>query len=140
LNPFEQLQKASDARRKSDLAQVQKALESYYDDFQKYPPNSADYQIIYGSSAVSWGNPFGPNGLYMQKLPKDPKSGRIYVYYSDSTAGNQSYYLYASLERGARDPQVCKSDGSVCSNVPSGVYCGSTNNCNFGVSSSNVSP
>src|SRR5258708_13026190 len=39
LNPVAQFQKANDAKRKSDLTQIQKALETYFNDYEKYPPN-----------------------------------------------------------------------------------------------------
>src|SRR3989344_1712300 len=53
LDPLAQIQKANDARRKSDLTQIQKALESHYDDFQKYPLSSGspNYQIQYPDGA-----------------------------------------------------------------------------------------
>lgn len=135
LDPTAQLHKANDARRKSDLSQIQKALEVYYDDFAKYPPSSSDYRIQYpDGTSLTWGTSLFGN--YMVKLPKDPKSGRNYIYYSTG----QSYFLYASLERGNKDSNVCKSDGTRCNNVPAGVFCGGTSVCNFGVSSPNVSP
>lgn len=127
LNPMAQIQKANDAKRKSDLNQIQKALEAYYNDYGKYPLNlSGDYRIkgLDGNS-VSWGNPWAP---YMGTLPKDPSSSRKYVYCSSG----QSYYLYSSLERG----------GSITANYCGGsTICGSgVPTCNYGVSSSNVSP
>jgi len=146
LDPLSQIQKANDARRKSDLTQVQKALEAYYDDFQNYPAHSGNYEITYGGNPVLWGNPFGPGGLYMQKLPSD-KSGRNYIYCST----DQAYYLYASLERKNKDPNVCNPDGNLttddkCTNAPvstpcpTDASCGTGLFCNYGVSSSNVSP
>lgn len=138
LNPASQFQKANDARRKSDLYQIQRALEGYYDDNGRYPPtySSSDYRIKgLDGSAVNWGSSWQP---YMDVLPKDPASSRRYVYFSDD---GQSYYIYASLEKGT-DPNTCKSDGSVCDSVTSNdiisTVCGDI--CNFGVSSPNVSP
>jgi len=139
INPFAQLQKSNDSRRKSDLESVQRALELYYQDKGSYPA-SVSNQIAPGGTAVAWGSSWSP---YMSKLPKDPTSGNNYVYYSP--AGNQSYYLYANLQRGAKDPQSC-NNGNACTSLsgsgfPASSTCGSaTNLCNYGVSSPNVSP
>lgn len=134
LDPSAQFQKASDAKRKGDLSQIQKALETYFQDNNKYPPSSQDFKIVKLNGATAdWGSSFTP---YMSLLPKDPKPQRNYVYYSASPW--QSYYLYASLER-SNDPQLCNA-GNPCTNLPSGASCGANITCNFGASSSNVSP
>ncbi len=130
LDPLEQFKKSSDARRKSDLAQVQRALEVYYNDFNEYP-GSFNGKISTDSTAngvVDWGQTWKP---YMDVLPTDPKRNYSYGYYSTG----QSYALYASLERGTRDPQVC--DVQPCTNS-TGISCGGE--CNYGVSSPNISP
>ena len=141
LNPLEQLQKSRDAERKNDLAQIQRALETFYNDYGRYPENTSEYKIdedtTAGVSEVNWGDSWAP---YIATLPKDPTLGRRYVYSADS----QTYSLYASLERGAKDSAVCKPGGAVCDNAPPTATfpCGSTTNevCNYGVSSSNISP
>lgn len=136
VNPAAQFQKAQDSRRKSDLAQIQKAFETFYQDNGKYP-DSIDNKIKSldeEDTAVEWGNPWLP---YMGNLPKDPSSAKNYVY---SSSNGQTYYLYASLDRGGSDPQACHSDGTKCDNVPVSASCGSDAICNYGVSSPNVSP
>jgi general secretion pathway protein G len=132
-NPLGQIQKASDARRKSDLSQVQKALELFRGDNGRYP--EADNYRIKGldGNLVEWGNPWLP---YMANLPKDPNPSRNYVYVV--SFGNQAYYVYASLDNGSSDPQACAA-GAVCANAGS-ASCGSGTICNYGVSSQNVSP
>ena len=95
LNPSDQLQKARDARRKSDLSEIQKALEVYYQDNNSYPLTTCNFDLGGG-----WGTPWLP---YMGTLPQDPSPLQHYVYYSTG----QSYYLYASLEREG-DAQECK--------------------------------
>ena len=136
FNPVDQLNKAYDARRKSDLAQIQRALQIYYQDNNSYP-QSVSNEIAPGitPTPVPWGSPWQP---YINVLPKDP-GGKTYVYYSPD---GQTYYLYASLDRGSLDSQACHPGlGTVCANVPSGVTCGCTNDiCNYGVSSPNTSP
>lgn len=133
INPAAQFQKANDARRKSDLAQIQKAIETYYQDNRIYPESTVDYKIktIDTDNPIkNWGDSWLP---YMGTLPKDPSSAKDYVYLSNG----QSYYLYASLDRGD-GIQACEStDGLKCDNAP--AQCG-TKDCNYGVSSPNVSP
>ena len=138
INPVKRINQANDARRKTDLAQIQRALEQFYQDNNgKYPPNSgpSDYRILGFSGAVNWGSSWPP---YINVLPKDPKApAKTYIYISSD---GQSYQLYASLDQGGSDPQACNSGGS-CSGVLAGVTCGSaTDICNYGVSSPNVSP
>ncbi len=140
INPVAQLQKSNDSHRKADLEQLQHALELYYQDKNSYPPSSADFKIMNGASTLSWGSPWQP---YMATLPKDPFLSDIYVYYSPPSAAGQTYYLYASLQRGSKDLQACNK-GNACISIgsaagfPTANACGGT--CNYGVSSSNVSP
>ena len=145
LNPIAQLQKSADAKRKSDLSQISKALEAYYSDHGKYPSTNGSYELVVlpaGSNdpiALSWGSAWEP---YMDVLPKDAVVSQKYIYYTPTTGSGafQSYYLYASLERGILDPQAC-TGAAGCPNVPSGVTCGTaTDLCNYGVTSPNVSP
>ncbi|MCL4353498.1 type II secretion system protein GspG [Patescibacteria group bacterium] len=141
LNPLVQLQKAKDGARKSDLAQIQRALETYYQDHGRYPSSNTSYQIMGDSGPVGWGSSWQP---YINVLPQDP-GGKTYVYYSPSLDNGQTYYLYASLDRGAQDPQVCQnlnlSTGECPSIASNGIKqdaCGGP--CDYGVSSPNVSP
>lgn len=147
IDPFAQFQKARDAERKSDFAQIRKAVEQYYEDTGKYPSSTASFQIVgLNSGTVDWGTSNANNWPYMNLMPKDPESSRKYVYYSTG----QSFWLYASLERGSKDTDSCNS-GNACSSILSGGLgfpgqhaCspnGSTNiTCNYGVSSPNTSP
>jgi prepilin-type N-terminal cleavage/methylation domain-containing protein len=142
INPLEQFKKARDTDRKAALGQIQRALESYFQDHGKYPDSSVDYKIISDlnsvTSTLSWGDTWQP---YMNVLPKDPKAPSLsYAYYSPAGANGQTYYLYATLERGKSDPKVCNG-GLKCASLPSGGAspCGS-DICNFGVSSPNVKP
>lgn len=135
INPVAQFQKANDSKRKSDLAQIQRALEIYYQDLKSYPLNSSAYKIKDSTGTeLNWGNPWTP---YMGNLPADPNSpAKNYAYISDG----QTYYLYASLDRGTNDSQVCQNLNSngECPSVPVANLCGGK--CNYGVSSPNVSP
>lgn len=140
LNPIAQIQKANDAHRKADLEAIQHALELYYQDAGRYPASSPTFQIVDNATTIPWGNAWQP---YTAKLPKDPNVVNTYVYYSPTTSNGQSYYLYASLERKGTDPQACNK-GNPCVSIgsaagfPGATACGGT--CNYGVSSSNVTP
>lgn len=137
INPYEQIQKSNDGRRKSDLSQMQKALELYYEDNGRYPPASTDggYQIVgVNNTPIPWGNPWTP---YMNLLPKDPSSSKTYIYVADGIG--QTYFLYASLDRGGKDSLACNG-GEPCTNVPPGAERACGDKCNYGVSSPNKSP
>lgn len=141
VDPKGQMAKANDAKRKSDLTQLQRALEMYYQDYGKYPVSTATYTI---TGSTGWD---GTWVSYMTKLPKDP-TGRTYRYYAPTDgqcANYQCYFVYASLERGSDDAQLCNA-GAACESLSSYVApaapgadsCGGT--CNYGLSSSNVTP
>lgn len=138
LDPVAQFQKANDTKRKSDLSQIQKSLETYFNDNGKYPPHSTSpsYRLVkLNDETAEWGSSFLP---YMNTLPKDPRTQRNYVYFA--TSDRQSYYLYASLERN-NDQKFCNGGNPCVSLATNGIpsnACGQT--CNFAVSSSNVNP
>lgn len=121
VNPAVQLQRANDARRKSDLSAIQKALEVYYNDNNSYP----------ASALVTFGSAWVP---YMGLVPQDPKSpGRNYVY---ARVDADTYRMYASLER----PTDTPSCGGRCPSAPAPPACGARMVCNFGTTSPNTSP
>lgn len=131
INPIAQLDKAQDARRKSDLAEIQKGLDLYYQDNGRYPASTGTYQI----TGAAWNAAWSP---YMGRVPQDPTPAtRTYVYFA--SANGQSYWLYANLARGAKDSQSC-TGGNDCPSVPAANACGTGKACNFGLSSPNVSP
>jgi general secretion pathway protein G len=75
--------RARDATRKSDLRLIKSALENYYNNNNSYPATLADLE----------------KGVppFIKKLPKDPKTGKDYVYI---TTGNPpgTFVLQATLE------------------------------------------
>lgn len=121
--------KARDAQRKSDLKQIQNALEAYANDYRgRYP--DADSGRIGG---VAWGgefnNPSATTTIYMKVLPEDPK-GVDYLYWVSSD--NTGYRLYACLEND-QDSDYNVYTGIICAG------CGSTDDeeCTYGAASSN---
>lgn len=153
LNPLDQFRKARDSERKSDLAQMQRVLEQYYQDHGSYPANSANTYMItdFNGNPVVWGGSSGWSP-YMNLVPIDPTSDlRTFIYYS--LDNGQKYRLFASLEKGPTDPSTCKATIQACINnptsaancncsgVPVSVDCGVGSKhypCNYGVSSPNT--
>jgi general secretion pathway protein G len=134
FNPFGQIQKSQDAKRKNDLAQIQRALELYYQDNGRYPVQTAGFAITGGAWGTAW-------GTYMAKVPSDPTPAKKYAYFT--TGNGQTYFLYANLDRGTTDPQACSNPtlGTACPNaVSNGLTNACGGACNFGLTSSNATP
>ncbi len=106
-------QRARDAQRKSDLRQIQSALELYRADVGEYP------SALPGGSGIYWANcpTSGPfiMAAYMQKVPCDSSpnssiyapSGGNYTYTAGISGNNNTYYLYACLENtNDNDPNI----------------------------------
>lgn len=89
-------QRARDGVRKSDLRQIQSALELYRSDQGSYP-------FPLPSCGLPLQDTSTPPVVYMQKIPCDPSTGAIYVY--TVGAGNTTYSIIACLENG-NDAQV----------------------------------
>lgn len=109
--------RARDAKRKSDLAQIRKALEMYYADNDRYPQAGA---CAYGTncyanstSGANW-IPALTSGGYLKSVPVDPRNnqccpwtaGRYTYTYGNVTSNGQAYDLTAQLENSA-DPDRC---------------------------------
>lgn len=120
--------KARDAQRKSDLKQIQNALEAYLNDHDIYPSDSGG--IIGG---VDWGDEFSdapdePGTIYMKVVPEDPSSDKNYYYVQ--TQSGAAYRLYACLEND-KDLDYTVYTGSMdCGTCAGG-------DCTYGVASSN---
>lgn len=90
--------KARDAKRLSDLKQIQTALELYYTDKGGYPTAS---DIILGSATYICLNAGGFSATqncenpYMGLIPKDPTDGVNYTY---ASAASNTYRITAQLE------------------------------------------
>lgn len=95
--------KGRDARRLSDIKQIQLALELYYDANSAFPPGTTD--------VTTGKNKFDPTLLegpgYISKVPTDPSTGASYLYtpYKSSTDSGGtagaiclSYHLGGTLE------------------------------------------
>lgn len=131
IGSFMSAQKLSrDGRRKADLNTIQKALESYYNDYGQYPASIGVNDLC---------NVANPNNCYLKTIPTDP-SGYTYYYVLGSVNGtSQSFQLYSTLERNI-DSQTANDD----TGQGTGTYtnnCGlGTTACKYGISSTNTTP
>lgn len=136
-NFLNSLQKGRDARRKNDLAQVQRALELYYEDNKTYP-----------SGAPPFGSQFCKGGclpgakVYMMNTPADPNASYNYSYIVDPNG--QYYYLLSCIENYHNDKSSGVSNGGYC-NGPTppcdpAPNCGACGVCKFVLGSPNAYP
>ena len=117
------IMKGRDTQRKSDLAQLRKALEAFKEDWGEYPLSDAvNHSLIKGCNnsaldstvsdcpADTLGFRYYKNGgevVLLQKFPTDPVPTKFY-YYEYDPASPDTYSLYASLEN-TQDKDVKKS-------------------------------
>lgn len=135
--------KARDSRRKSDLANIAKALEIYYNDFGGYPASNTGGQILgcgaAGTTACSWGANFNAGPVnYMAILPTDPRGGTGRTYYYEATGGG--FRLYARLEN-LEDADAVQSGTSAGKYNVANLVCDpgeALEGCNYGIASNNL--
>lgn len=123
-------QKGRDARRISDLKEVQLALELFYDSTGNYPIQGSALSATPSASSL----PSGLAPTYISQLPTDPSqpsSGSSAYYYQyeslDSTglaacsSGScPEYVLVAHLEAGANSSTWVGASGALATICPSG--------------------
>jgi len=135
------LKRGRDTKRKADLNQLQKVLETYYEETHAYPvaADVADGTLsifdkkICSKDLTSPGNPTivaltipCPFTTLMIKTPTDPSS--IYTYKYVPAADGSSYYLYSYLENDQDTGNTISKTGfntsTLCSNTGDGtIYC-----------------
>ncbi|MFH1610960.1 MAG: prepilin-type N-terminal cleavage/methylation domain-containing protein [Patescibacteria group bacterium] len=98
--------KSRDARRISDVKQIQTALEMYYNDAAAYPA------AITAGSAIATGS-----NTYMGAVPEDPQNTGSYVYTYANAGGTSDYTITFMLESGTGG----FTSGTVVSATPSGL-------------------
>lgn len=135
-----------DAERKASIGQIQRALELYYNDYNRYP--AADGGEIAGCGAAAneacpWGGAFeDANNVYMSTLPSDSRApNQQYLY--EASADGQRYRLYARLEN-TEDMATDLDNNGVSNDEFNGSFgdgqvksCGAVL-CNYGISSSST--
>lgn len=114
INPVAQIQKSRDTRRKSDLRQMQAALELYRNVNGRYPP-TASYPSTCGTTFALGTPPI----TYIDRMPCDPLDNDQYGYLS-ITPFNE-YELVACLENQS-DPDRFDPTNPIASS-PKGQSC-----------------
>lgn len=103
--------RARDARRIAELAQIQKALEYYWSDFEEYP-NSPEIDTSVGCSGGGCTEENYPNGSdwasnsaiktlvsgYLSQIPIDPLNNSMYFYSYKFLPLGGTYMICARLE------------------------------------------
>ena len=120
---FSVRQRGRDAQRKSDIKQIQSALELYRADNDTYPtslntgPGPYSYNCV---SNVPLVNPAGTT-TYMSKIPCDPTSTNgIYRYQQNSST---TYIIVACLDNtGDKDPLITSTSPIAGFTCTSGIY------------------
>lgn len=130
--------KARDAKRVSDLGNIQLALELYYDRCKQYP--DADGDKIYLDANNAAGGTICSNGItlrtFISQIPTDPPGTPAldhYYYNLNNSGTQQSYLLVAYLE--TNNPALQDDvDGTQtnfgsedCNDSPNFVYCLTSN-------------
>lgn len=121
--------KARNARRITDIKQIQLAMELYYDSSVgagNYPAAGVDCTTLWGLNVLATNN-------FIPVVPQDPNSGTCYRYATLTTGVRTLYHLAAILEsEGSSQPAAMTGDRD-CSSVgapacPGGAYSGALSN------------
>lgn len=116
------INKANDAKRKSDLQRIATALEDYYSDEECYPPET----IL----ANCGGSELKP---YLDTIPCDPVYKTPYCYLPIETSPCYKKYRLLNTLKYLSDPAI-KSLG-----CDSGQYCGWEDECSAAIDSNSIS-
>ena len=96
INLRTQVNKANDAKRKTDVAKIQKAFEEYYNDTQCYP-NSDALSTCEGGQLLP----------YLKTVPCDPVRKNSYLYVTQQATQCLGYRVCAKLEN-LNDPDIAR--------------------------------
>lgn len=109
IKVFDGIVKARDSQRKSDLKQLQTAVQLYFQDYNEYPASCK-------STEPCWTNFFGEGNTntYIKAMPQDPLYDTDHFYnYCRLDANN--YVLAANLENSADQQIKSTTDANGCS-------------------------
>jgi len=148
LNPINQFQKAWDGKRKSELSEMRKIFEDYYNDKQCYPKPA---ELCYDASGVPIADGSytchicshmtdSPNfSPYMATLPCDPQSpGKKYLYQTNDNTCPKWFRIFTRLSNTkdtAIDEVGCRFGCGVNSNPADYSYNYFVGSPNIGVNS-----
>jgi prepilin-type N-terminal cleavage/methylation domain-containing protein len=151
LSAFRSTQARSrDGQRKSDLKEISHALEMFYSDHKVYPADSGASGEI---KACPWteGDPglsvdcvWGEDEMrdsqttYFRVLPTDPIASQKYFY--NRLQNGQAFQLFAHLENEEDRNCIKNTEGIPDCTIDIGGIENCGENCNFAITSANVSP
>lgn len=137
FNPFSQVGKSWDSKRKTELGTLRKLLEDWYNDKNCYPkPEQICYNAPQNNTCHICGKELTPSDFspYLKVLPCDPQHPtKKYLYQVDNANCPSWYKIYAVLNN-QNDPAIKEvgcSGGCGVGNYSGYIY-------NYGVSSSNI--
>lgn len=115
-------QRARDAQRKSDLAQIQKALELYKQDqiLPAYPTTGAFGPSLCGQCWSSGGS--CSENVYMRKLPCDPVGGTTPTPYIYQLGSDTLQFTISACLENAGDPDRDNPTASGCTSSTNASY------------------
>lgn len=125
-----------DARRISDLSEVQNGLELYYNKYGIYPGTAAG--VVGAPAATTWASVSasvtGANVGITSAFPNDPSSGKSYQYWYN--AANSHYVVGAHLENANNSvftsytaPSIVGFTANVASGAPTDCLSASSDYC-----------
>ena len=119
-------EKARDAKRVSDIRQVQTSLELYFNDNNAYPSEASNLTMGSGSGACLGSGGFGTTGCasaYMPTVPvaPTPPTGNAYTYVANSS-DTSTYTINFDTEGTPTGLATCTTVGAYQAQ-PSGITC-----------------
>jgi len=119
--------KTRDTKRLTDIAEIRKALEFYYDKYEHYPdptsnPPVSDANHVLGNSGVV--DQILETEKFMKDVPSDPKNNASFYYYYDNNhvcenvTGTPAVLVIYNFEE-----DKFNNCTEVCGNSSTGDYC-----------------
>ncbi|OGC94353.1 hypothetical protein A2389_01175 [Candidatus Adlerbacteria bacterium RIFOXYB1_FULL_48_10] len=99
-------EKSRDAKRLSDIRQIQIALDLYYDDNNRFPTNPASYVVANMNTGTTDITP------YINPIPADPTNTGSNGYRYRAPAGYQSYTILVNLEKNSTWCSASRGDAA----------------------------
>lgn len=106
------VKQSRDAKRKGDLENMRGALEMYKSKNNLYPTSiPSSNGLLFGTGDLCDVPDCSSGGIYLKKLPNDPKNPTYNYYYSSS--GSSDYVLGTYLEKGSSS-NCGNNCGAIC--------------------------
>lgn len=121
------LKSSRDSKRKTDIVNIQKALEIYYEDAQRYPAATASNTVATPLAYLT--------NIYMQVVPTDPNSSYKYYYMTD--VNGTFFRIYSCIENANDTSNGVVQTGYTGRDCSCG---GAITLCKYGLSSTNTTP